>query len=41
MKECVVCHRMKDEWQEFTRTNRDKPYEVDICQFCRMGGVVE
>lgn len=36
MKECLQCHQVKDNWQDFTRTNKDKPYEVDICITCRI-----
>ena len=36
MKECIICKETKDNWSDFTRTDKDTPYEVDVCQSCRI-----
>ena len=36
---CENCEEVKDEWYDFTKTDKDgKHYKVSICKFCRLGG---
>lgn len=37
MKKCIVCKEEKDEWEQFTKTEKDEThYEGDVCKLCRI-----